>query len=1355
MTRPPPRAKPAGMRRTLRWLFGIAAALIGVPLLLVAALLLALNTGAGQREAVRLVNRLAGGTARIAGLSGRFPAALRVARIELQDGTGTYAILRDAALDWSPLALLHRDLAIARLAAAEVTVLRRPESTGSAAGGGGTGTSFSLPVRIDLAALRVERLSLAAPVAGVAATLSVAGSAHVASLQAGRADLTLTRLDAPGRYHLDGSLDGATLGGTLTAEEPAQGLIAMIGGLPGLGPLHVAASLAGPWSGVALRVAAGAGPLRLDAGGRIDLADKAVELDVSAGAPAMAPRPDISWQSVTLGAHVHGPFTRPQAHATARIDGLAAAGAGITTFAAEIAGDQGVVRLEATATGVRVPGPKPDLLAAAPLTLHAEATLDAPTRPVRFALTHPLLTIAGTAQTAGAVRAEAHFDLPDLAPLAAMGGVTVEGHAAVDLTAAEDGTTQSATLGGTLGITGGMAPLPALIGPAAHVALTASRHGDDITLSHLALDGATASVAAEGGMTGGAVALDWHAALADLSVLAATVQGRMAGHGHIAGPTDDLAATATLDGEVATAQVPRGPLSLTLEARGLPGKPAGSIEARGMLDGAPLALAATAARAEDGTLRLGIDHATWRSATAEGAATLPPGAALPLGHVALRMTRLDDLSRLLGREVSGSIEATAAMAATSGTPAAHLALNLRDAGLPGTATIGRLKLDATVRDPATDPEVAATLDLAGLRAGSLGGTAQLTAAGRQSALAVRASALVQGLAGADLQADAKATVDVPAGAVRLAALTAAWKGQTLRLLDPARITYAGAVGVDRLRLGVQQAVLEVAGRISPTLDLSADLRNVTPDLAAPLLPGLAASGVLTAQARLSGSTAEPRGTVRLAATGLHATKGDAAALPPANLTAEATLAGRTAELRAALSAGRNRLTLNGTAPIDPTAAMRLTAGGSLDLATLNPLLTAGGRRVLGMLTLDATATGTLAAPRAAGTLRLAGGDVQDFTLGAHVTDLVAEISGAGDTIRIDRFTGRAGQGTLGAAGTIGLGGTMPVDLTLTARQARPLASDLLTATLDADLALRGEVKGNLAASGSVKVDRAEFRIPDKLPTSVAVLDVRRAGAPPPPPPAPGPDIALNVAVTAPGQVFISGRGMFAELAGRIQVGGTAAAPVPVGSFRLRRGSFNLAGTALHFTSGDIRFEGSGKLDPALNLIATSMNGNIIATLTVGGFASAPKITLSSQPQLPQDEILAQLLFGQSAASLSPVQLASAAAALAQISGVGGGVFDPLNSLQQSLGLDRLTIGGGQNGTGASVEAGKYVTRNVYVGAKQAADGGGTQATVQIDLLRGLKLETDVGTGSQSSYTGAGATADPYGTSVGLTYQFRY
>ncbi len=652
----------------------------------------------------------------------------------------------------------------------------------------------------------------------------------------------------------------------------------------------------------------------------------------------------------------------------------------------------------------------------------------------------------------------------------------------------------------------------------------------------------------------------------------------------------------------------------------------------------------------------------------------------------------------------------------------------------------------------------ATLDVAGLRAGTFGGDARLSARGPESALALRLQSTVPNLDGGALQADGAAALDLPGRRVTLSALRADWKGETLRLLAPARVAFGSTVAVDRLRLGVQQAVLEIAGRVSPTLDLTASLHDLHADLADAFVNGLTAQGVLNADARLTGTTARPGGRLHVAANGLRLTTAATAGLPAANFTADATLAGTSADLDARLTAGRNQVALAGTVPIPGSGgsgAMRLRASGALDLATLDPLLTASGRRVLGRVALDAAVSGTPAAPRAVGTLTLAGGDVQDFVLGAHLSDLKARIEADGDTVRIASFSGRAGHGSIAASGTVGLAGAMPVDLRLTAQHATPLASDRLTATLDADLTLRGEIEGQLAAGGTLKIDGAEIRIPDKLPASIAVLNVRRPDQKPPPPPAPPPDIALAITVDAPGKVFIRGHGLFAEVAGRIKVGGTAAKPVPVGVFRLRRGSFDLAGTSLTFTSGDIRFEGGGTLDPALNLVASSNNGSITATLTVGGFASAPKITLSATPPLPQDEVLAQLLFHQSASTLTPVQLASAAAALAQISGIGGGMLSPLDSLRQSLGLDRLTLGGGQAGTGPSLEAGRYVAKGIYVGAKQAAQGNGTQASVQIDLLKGLKLETSVGTGGQTSATGAAATANPYGTSVGLTYQFQY
>jgi translocation and assembly module TamB len=159
---------------------------------------------------------------------------------------------------------------------------------------------------------------------------------------------------------------------------------------------------------------------------------------------------------------------------------------------------------------------------------------------------------------------------------------------------------------------------------------------------------------------------------------------------------------------------------------------------------------------------------------------------------------------------------------------------------------------------------------------------------------------------------------------------------------------------------------------------------------------------------------------------------------------------------------------------------------------------------------------------------------------------------------------------------------------------------------------------------------------------------------------------------------------------------------------------------------------------------------MVATLTISGSAKNPKIALSSVPDMPQDEILAQLLFNTSTSKLSPFQLAGIAAALASMSGATSS-FDPLESLRSKFGLDRLSVGSGPNGS-PTLEAGTYLARGVYLGAKQSATGGGTQATVQIDLTRGLRLETTAGSGNTSA---TGSTSSAGAASIGLTYQFEY
>jgi translocation and assembly module TamB len=253
---------------------------------------------------------------------------------------------------------------------------------------------------------------------------------------------------------------------------------------------------------------------------------------------------------------------------------------------------------------------------------------------------------------------------------------------------------------------------------------------------------------------------------------------------------------------------------------------------------------------------------------------------------------------------------------------------------------------------------------------------------------------------------------------------------------------------------------------------------------------------------------------------------------------------------------------------------------------------------------------------------------------------------------------------------------------------------------------------------------------------------------PPPPAKPWP-IALDVTLIAPDQVFLRGRGITAELAGRVHLGGTAADPKPQGGFTLRSGRVSLAGQTLNFTAGRVSLDGRLPIDPTIDFTAVAQGSSVIATLEVTGTASRPRIALSSVPTLPQDEVLAQLLFHQSAASLGPLQIAQIATGLAQLTDLGGaGAFDPIGSVRERLGLDTLSVGS------TALEAGRSIARGVTIGARQSVSGTGTQATVRLDLARGLRLEADVGVAPPVPSTVTQGAA-PTGNQVALTYEFEY
>ena len=160
------------------------------------------------------------------------------------------------------------------------------------------------------------------------------------------------------------------------------------------------------------------------------------------------------------------------------------------------------------------------------------------------------------------------------------------------------------------------------------------------------------------------------------------------------------------------------------------------------------------------------------------------------------------------------------------------------------------------------------------------------------------------------------------------------------------------------------------------------------------------------------------------------------------------------------------------------------------------------------------------------------------------------------------------------------------------------------------------------------------------------------------------------------RIFVRGRGIYAELGGNLHVNGSARDPQVTGGFELLRGSLMLLSSRLTFTRGDVRFHGD--VMPDLDLVAETSTSGVTAQIAVTGPAIQPAFQISSNPSLPEDEILSRILFQKSSGSLSAFQALQLANAVATLSGKA----DAFENVRKSLGVDSLDISSSATRRGA-------------------------------------------------------------------------
>ncbi|ALI56797.1 translocation and assembly module TamB [Celeribacter marinus] len=331
-------------------------------------------------------------------------------------------------------------------------------------------------------------------------------------------------------------------------------------------------------------------------------------------------------------------------------------------------------------------------------------------------------------------------------------------------------------------------------------------------------------------------------------------------------------------------------------------------------------------------------------------------------------------------------------------------------------------------------------------------------------------------------------------------------------------------------------------------------------------------------------------------------------------------------------------------------------------------------------------------------------------------------------------------GSLSVTGTVGLTRGLPANLSTTLTNFALEDPNLYSTSLNGTLTLRGPLVATPTLAGTLTLGETEIQvapsalgaggeIPEivhiKAAASVQATRVRAGVVNTGEQGGKASTVGLNLTVRAPNQVYIRGRGLDAELGGQLSLRGTTADIIPVGQFTLVRGRLSILGKRIDLDEGELAV--SGDIDPTFRLVGATSTDDLTIQIITQGRISAPELTLTSSPELPDEEILSQLLFGRALTEISALQAAQMAAAVATLTGGGG---DLSGSIRKSFGLDDIDLTTSENGD-AALKVGKYLSEKIYTDVTIDSSGK-SEINLNLDASKNVTVKGSLSTDGNTS-----------------------
>jgi translocation and assembly module TamB len=560
----------------------------------------------------------------------------------------------------------------------------------------------------------------------------------------------------------------------------------------------------------------------------------------------------------------------------------------------------------------------------------------------------------------------------------------------------------------------------------------------------------------------------------------------------------------------------------------------------------------------------------------------------------------------------------------------------------------------------------------------------------------------------------------------------AYQGLSIDLKGPARaVIRDGVARIERLVVSPGGGEVAVTGSAGNDLDIDVVLTGLQLSSMNAVAPGAGLSGTLSGRIDVTGTASAP--VVSYALNGADVRAAAASSVADVSLAVIASGGLKNGQLSFDARASGGDLVFTAKGGMETGGAQQLSANinGNVPFSLLSGPLAKQGLALSGAARVDLSISGPAGAPQISGTIATSRARLVDGRSGIAINELSADIGLTPGQASIRSLSGELSSGgRINGSGTLGLepGSGYPADLNLKVQRGRYADGQMVATRFDADLGLSGRLVERPVLTGTVRLDETTISIPDSLPASISQLDVTHKNAPASVAAqserlshdqgsgsSGGLGLDLNVQAN---RIFVRGRGLDTELGGSVRLTGDTAAPVAAGGFDLLRGRLNILGKRLDFDRGRLGFAGS--VVPILDFAASTQVGSATVTVLVTGPADRPQFSFSSSPELPEDEVLALLIFGRSLNDLSPIQIAQLAEAAGQLTGVvkGGGLVE---KLRQATGVDDFDVRTDEDTGETSIGVGKYLNDRTYLGLESGATAGSGKARIDLDIGRGIKL----------------------------------